>query len=394
MPFSGFGFKQLVPRPLTPFVFINDLYYNPSTNLMWVADVEIRNAKMPVLNATTGALVAMVDLSAASGWPTSTFNNTGPQALLADSTYVYAFVPAEGAVTSTMCAIINQSTFQVVGVFKGTLAGNPNTFIPYQWGQQGIIGGNLYVCVAYSSLELSPYINIAEFNIAAAISAGPSTPVGASAANTNVSSSFNFRTLTASGSSLYLGTANGQVGGVGDTEYLYTADTSMSTTLQYTDTDVAASGYNYLSYHTGSIYAAIGNPSSTPPYYQFDTSPAQVYKNGSPFITFPTTTPNLTGAGATRITPESYNETLLISTSTFSQYGPGILLRYNPASGGLYSYFGNTDLSQLSIVTAAQATPSHIWMSKWDAFPINKSTIMVFTSAIGTETLVNTITGY
>lgn len=395
MPFSGLSFKQLVPRPLTPFAFINDLYYNPSTNLIWVADIQLRTQKIPVLNASTGALVHLVDLSGIPNWPSGSFNDTGASSLIADSTYVYASSYGVNA-GYPIIAVIRQSDYSIVGIINGLVAGNPNLAVGVNVpGQMVVVGSNIYVPGQENTAHnISPYINVAEFSVTSALSSYP-TSVGSSAANITAGSTWNARTIAASSSTLYLGTANSAVP-VGSTEYLYETDLSMTGGIVYTNTDSSSNSYyNYLNYAFGSIYAAIGNAIGSP-YHHFDSSTAQIYKNGSPFITFPTTTPNLTGAGATRITADTYNETLLISCDTSSQYGPGILLRYDPISGSLLSYFGNPNLAQLNIVTAAQITPSTIWMSSYDPFGTvpNKMVIKVFSSGIGTETLLTTITGY
>lgn len=393
----GLAFKQLVPSvALRPFRNITGIIYDSSTDYMWVADLGAPNGppQFPVFNATTRKLHGIVDLSPAWTIPPNSYN--GPSAICTDGTYFYVC-----QYSGSKTAIIDKNTLHVVGVFDGYGAISSNSI--------AAAGGKFYMAVDQTGFAVGTSINTVSFITANAISAFPLS-VGPNASNHGTvlwngffgpsPNAYNARTIgvNPNTSNLWLGTFNPVTisSPSADQQKIILLDYNMNYISDTTFTmNYPGSSYYALFYafafcggsFGNAMISAIHQSNPNSPYNTLDGATAQVFSNFSPFITLPTSAPYNHGIAADYCFYDSYNDTLFIVLGS----NPA-LLRYN-SSGTLLSTVGNPTAAEYPFIWSSIG-PNNIWTSFYNFSPSFTPYIKVFSSGVGTETLVDTLYGY
>lgn len=171
----GLALKQLVSEGVPPITFIapSDLFFNPSTSRVWVADPRINNSApgnpgvIPAFNSITQARDKIVDVS--SVWGVSSAAR-----IVGDATNIYACAQPNllGAVLASnpsQILIINQASGAIVGICQVT---GTNNRVAIDLALDG--AGNLFALGQESFGGFSTGLSsVQKFNIAAAIGAFP-----------------------------------------------------------------------------------------------------------------------------------------------------------------------------------------------------------------------------
>jgi hypothetical protein len=380
---------QPTPFPLTPFKFIQDLYYDSVNNLMYVADVEQTTAVIPVLDGTTGATHAVINVPVSAGW---TGSNRGAAAFAADANYVYALPSGQGSTVYIL--VIDKSTLNVVG-YMNPLYGGVQYAVIFP-DSAVATGGSLYTCVSDINIHPTSGANILQFNTAAAITAFPTavTPV---AANTDTYTGFNWNLrhmgYNSSTGHLWGGTADNISFFFGDYEVLFEVNASTLATVsstQYNSANTYPTTY-WVDYIFGHVMWSIGgNPNS--PYQTFGGSTAQIFADGSPYITLPTSpAPYATTLITGRLDYDPIDNTMFVQIN-----GPGLstyqwVARYN-SSATLVSTIYTGVTGQINAVKSSTAAGT-LWAAAFQNSPF-QSYINVYSHTVGSETLQYQITGF
>jgi hypothetical protein len=387
--------QNVTPAGYTQTLFkdISDLYYNPSTDLVWVADLEQTSAVIPVIHATARTTAAVVNVPSGAGWGTG--GNNGAGGFAADATYVYAC--PSGSFSNTI-VVINQSTFTVVGYLNPTW-GSISYYTANQPNRMVAVGGFLYV-VAQSTI--SGRANVLKFNIASAVSSFP-TPVTPTAANTDshlwqgtTSAAFNARSITYNSTSgnLWVGSTNNLGGPVTDTEALFEINTSLTTVsaTEYNSANRNPSTY-WLTYAFSHVLWSVGGNTASP-HITFNSSTAQIFADGSPFVTLPTSpSPYTSNMQAYNTVYDGVDSTILVATpnAPIGFGSPEIVSRYN-SSATLVSTIDTGATGTVTAITATTTTGG-IWLGLFDQTG-NIAHIAVYSHTIGSETQIANITGF
>jgi hypothetical protein len=247
-------------------------------------------------------------------------------------------------------------------------------------------GGYLYVAVSNASFSPHSGANILQFNVANAIASFPTavTPV---AANTDIyvnggsNLTFNVRYICYDGTYLWAASVDNETSGIAaDYEYLYSFNPSTLATVsstQYTSANTDPYSTDLLYAFGNVLWANAGNPFS--PYQTFNGSTAQVFSNGSGYITLPN------HGGVVSMNADTADNTLLIlSGSSIYRYNttPSLASTITPSfSGG----------PSRGIMTTSSYG---IWIAGYN-IPLPATwSIQVYTTTVGSEALSYTITGF
>lgn len=387
----GMAFKQRIQSAsLRPFKSLSTILYDASNDNVWVADLGQATPILPVFKGATGALVGIVNMSA--GWtsPGDGLNN-GAQTLSFDGTYFYASQRA-GPVT----VVIHKDTLQVVGIISG-----------YDVSNSVAASGRFFVGVGQTQFPPpAPFVNLAYASGTSAVASFP-TPVGFAATNTNThlwdgsfNGPWNSRAVGYNPSTgrLWTGSVNpiAAASPSADQQAIFQTDFNLAlqATNVYTLSFVGSSGYttfNSFTYASGSFgNTMISTLNESNPASPFDTlsgSTAHIYKDTSPFITLPTTGPYNHSIQAVNCFYDSYHDTILVALG-----GQPVFLRYN-SSGSLVGTVGNPTASVYPFSTGT-VTSSNIWNAVYSFSPGFTPQIQIYSSGVGSETLLTTLYGF
>lgn len=377
-----------------PFAGISDMYFNPATNLMWVADPG-STTLLPVLEVDSYGTFTTIDLSGV--WNAA---NLGSVLAVdpADDTYIVV----AGGNPRRLFVIIEQATFTIVGLIDTTYTTTSGTFSPFSIRQGCMVVHNGFVYLAADGNPNNPEIqaNILKFSIADAIASYP-TPT--TAVDINVE-----QTTWPSGSPpnrnwgaqvlaydpvsghLFVGSDQSQSGFSGY-EALFEVDpigANIPTLSSTTFTSVGQFFYR-VSTSPGDVWFSVfgagnGNPT-------FNGSPAAIWANHLPVITLPNS-----GIFTSQIYQEiefvydPYGNTICVyplTTGLTNAY----IIRYG-TSGDLLSFFTPSSsifLNSVQIRAVQSTSNSTIWLGWLESGGFNG--ITVFSSGIGTEAPVKQI---
>lgn len=393
MPPMGLALKQLVPQggTLTPFEDISDLYYDPVSNYVWVADVEQTTPIIPIINAGTRTTQTVLNIPI---WGTG--STLGASGFAADSNNVYASPSVAASVQYIV--IISKTTLLPIGYLNPLWSSvsysvaNPGTMV--------VPGdGFLYMLTFRGSPA-----NVLKFNIAAAIAAFP-TPVTPVAANVDtytggslVNAPFTGESMTYDSVTdhLWIGSTYEPPSYSGQYQVLFELDTSLTVISETLFTAAVTPGpaTQWISYVFGNVIWSIGG-NSVSPYHTFGTDTAQLYSNGLAFATLPTSAPYTNNTFSFRAIGDSIDSTLLVLTFENGSGQSNAIARYN-SSGSLVSTLPVPSGTIIADAITATTASDGIWMGYFDETvgPPFFSKIAIYSHSIGSETITATITGF
>jgi hypothetical protein len=336
------------------FVYPADIYYDSTTNLVWVADQDLQ--QLIGFNANTKAIAFNVDLSALP------WGGEGANRVIGDGTNVYAL----SEFNSPLFVAISQATGAIVGY--GQVSGS--------FAEDFVIGGPDQLFVV-SSNGFGGANNVERFSIAAVLAGTlgvPATP----AATTPVTQSYSCVTYDPSGPFVYAGT-EGQT----PSELINQLDPTalaITNTLTYSAPDF--SSFQRLLVADGSVWASTNDASVLR--VDIATFPASVIDiplSGESFI------------DSYGLSHDSVDDTILVGDND-----NGAIYRIAASGGSI-----NTQVSLIvpsplvyesnAAVLTSNATPPAIWALA--AFPQPSGSgpgyLGLFTTPVGSETQTDTI---
>ena len=329
-----------------------DLFYNASNDLIWLADQSASFTPLIALKASTQAFIVAPETGTGpgalpSGW-------TGVRRVIGDSVNVYASDASGLTVGRNLLAIVSQTTGHVIGLC--------DVGAGFQARDQALDGaGNIFVVSRSSGSPMTSTIQ--KFSIAAAIAAYP-TPITA-AVTTSTARAYEVVGYDPTTLAVYGGTHFETPPG---TEYIVSLD---PTTLNENANLGFTVGPGFA--HFAGLLSAFGSIWAS-------SDSSNVYRVNP--ATFPAgvTTITTTGTSLNAVNADITGNTVLIGDRS----GTSNVARISASS--------NTQVSAIvpsGTAYAAVATPLAIWISDQSSRAFDR-----FTTAIGTETLINQVTTF